>query len=464
MRLKTVFKNDNTKICLIYVILFFFFVFKMFFYINENFNTPDFQAQISYVVYMELNPQVLIPDYSDIPMYTFTEVATSSNDVIYKVNGGGNTCYLGHPPFYYKLMAMFDCVSVGVDGDVFLNCTKLRICNALITSLTMLLVMNIGYKLLSKNNSKWYLHLFFYSIATSLPLYAYLGSSVNNDNLCNLGIVVFWCGLVNYVEEGYSYKTFWLVALGISISVLSKLTAGLIVLLVTFIVIFVDIIKNRKIGIVFNRFFVSTVPIYLLILGYFIKIYSIYGSFQPSYKVYAPAKEVASSSFGAGSTPVTLMEDVVHYFGGLWKTWSGTYNSYYMLTRVEDAAIIYAVVLFLFVGAMILDVYKWIKEKGKSKEVINVAFGMVMIAIIIRQFISHYKIHSNGGYSGGWQSRYYMTCIPIMAMGACEATSFILEKSSKKIIVIEKYMIIALSMALLYFDFIYYIQNVYKFL
>lgn len=456
---------SNVIIYLVYVLLFALFVFKMFFYSNERFAVPDQRAQMSYIIYMEQNPSILVPEFSDIRIYDITETLQEDNQVIYEMEPINQTCYLGHPPLYYKLMQLCGTVELGEGDTVYVNYTKLANCNILLTAFAMLLILITGYKLLEKKNASWYLHLFYVAICTTLPLYGYLGGGVNNDNLCNLGLVIFWMGLVNYLEKGYSYKTFWLVALGLTISTFAKLTAGLIALLVTAIIIVTDIIKTRKLGIIFNKYFVTTMPLYLVVLSYFITIKDKYGSFQPSYKKYAPLEEYLSSSFYVAEEDRvvrTFWQVMEHYFGGLWQTWKATYNSSFMIEREGVVAIGYAIVLILFIGCIGYEIFSYIKGRGKNNSLIATAFGLTIIFVILKQAIGHYNTYLSRGYTGGYQSRYYMPCIPIIAIGACDFLYMIKEKSRIALLEKGKYILLILSIILIYADFFYFLISAYR--
>lgn len=450
----------------IYVVLFAVFVFKMFFYINEDFGTPDALAQMSYATYMELHPDIWVPDFADVPMYKLESAIRENGQTIYMVEDNGGACYLGHPTFYYKLLALFDHVSVDIEGNIFVNYTKIRITNLLLTALTMVLILVTGWKLLKKKDYDWQYHLLFGAIVTSLPLYAYVGSGVNNDNLCNLGLVIVWIGLINYLERGYCYKTFWLVCGGLVITVLSKLSAGLIVVLAVAIMILVDVIKTRKLGIIFNKYFASTLPLYIAPLHYFLSVYVRYKSFQPAYSQY-DIDGYKNSGFyvepGVGEK-ISFGDDIVHYFGGVWETWSATYNSSYMLMREGVWSMVYAVVLILFVGSMVYELVSFVQQKGKRNNMIVFAFGVAVIGFLFSHFMAHYRVHSAGGYSGGTQGRYYMSVLPIIAIGATEMMSMIFEKGEKYRRLIGQWCSILIAFGLIYLDFFYFIFSLDKIL
>lgn len=466
MKVNNIKKNvDAIKIYLAYVVLFSAFVFKLFFYANEDFSTPDSSAHISYIVYMEENEDKLIPQFENIYMYTRVALEEENGETIAVLEKGGLKCYLGHPPLYYKIMQMCDTVQIDENGTAYVNYSKLRNLNIFMSSITMLIVLMAGYNLIKKNGNSWKIHFLYTAICTTLPLYGYVGSGINNDNLCNLGVVIFWIGLLNYVERGYSYKTFWLVSLGIFVSMFAKLTTGLIVVVATLLMIIVDIIKTKKASIVFNKFFASTIPVYIIVLAYFIYIYINYGAFQPSYDIIASQEEFQASPFFVAETEriqLTLWEDVKWFFSGLWRTWVATYTTGFMVERKGIEAIGYVIILFLFCVAIIKEIYVYVKKCPEYNDVISMAFGLSIIAVIIIHCCQHYQGYLSRGYIGGYQARYYMPCIPIIAVGACESINYLRKRCKIWMTYLVDVMTIALACLLIYSDFIYFVIEVYS--
>lgn len=465
-------KNDDIKIYLAYVLLFALFVFKMFFYSNEGFSVADSRAHMSYIIYMEKNSDILIPKFEDIKMYGTTDVQMykegaellQDNRILYKMEPQTATCYLGHPPLYYKLMQLCDVVHIAEDDSVYVDRQKVSVCNIMLLALTMMLVLITGYKVIEKKGGTWEIHLLFVAISTTLPMYAYLGSGATNDNLSNLGIVIFWMGLISYLDRGYCYKTFWLVACGIMISLLSKLTAGLIVALVTVIIVVVDIIKTKKCGIILNKYFVTTLPVYLLTLLYFGIIYVRYGGLQPSYSQVSSLEEFKSGVFYVAEenrVVLTFAELTERFFKGLWQTWNGTYHSSFMIEREGIFALAYVFVLLLFLGAALLEIISYIKKKGKTNNMVSVAFLVALIITVLQQFDNFYTGYMSRGYLGGYQARYYLPCIPIIAMGACECVLHMQIKTNTIMKNIKKYVVIGLAILLTYSDFIYFVTKIY---
>lgn len=447
----------------IYGILFTLFVFKMFFYANEINDVPDQWAQVSYVIYFEENPGKLIPEFENIKMYDEMDTFRSGNSIITEYKKGNDTCYLGHPPFYYKIMQM--CGVVEVEGEyAYVNYTKLCYINILITSLTMIIILVTGFRKLLQRNAGWTVHFLFAVICTCLPLYGYVGSGVNNDNFCNLAMAVFWVGLLSYFEKGYCAKTYWLIAAGIIIAVCSKLTTGLVIVLVSVIFVLFDIVKRKKATIIGNRYLAVTVPLYLIILSYFIIIYARYGTFQPSYSGFAPVEEVQNSSFYVEESmriELTFGEDVKHFFSGLLSTWMGTYNKWYTVSRTGILAVPFILVLILFLLHSGKGLYKFLRNKEMKIDIISSIFAISMIITILIQFRMHRKSYMISGYLGGYQARYYVPCLPVMAFGVCEFVDEFVGRYgniAKRSVQIGA---VIIGVLMIYADFFYYVLRYY---
>lgn len=473
MKKKITIFDDKKKKCVnfqspiwiytIYGILFALFVFKMFFYANEVNNVPDQWAQVSYVIYFEENPGKFIPEFENIKMYEEIDTFRDGNSIITEYKKGNDTCYLGHPPVYYKIMQM--CGVVEIEGNyAYVNDTKLCYINIFITSLTMMLILFTGFRKLLQRNVGWTVHFLFAAICTCLPLYGYVGSGANNDNFCNLAMAIFWVGLLSYVERGYCAKTYLLIALGVIIAVCSKLTAGLVIVLASMIIVLFDIVKHKKGTVICNRYMAMTVPLYLIVFSYFIIMYARYGTFQPSYSGFAPVEEVQRSSFYVEESmriELTFGEDVKHFLSGLLTTWMGTYNKWYMVSRTGILAVPFILVLILFLLYSGKTFYKFLKGKDVEKSIISLALAIAMLITMLIQFRIHRKSYSISGYLGGYQARYYISCLPVIAFGVCEFVDECVAGYGN----IAKRSVqagaVVIGVLMIYADFFYYVLSYY---
>lgn len=449
---------------LIYSMLFAFFVFKMFFYANEINDVPDQAAQRAYIIYFEEHPEVFIPKFEDVKIYGGIRIFEDGNSSILKCQKATTTCYLGHPPFYFKLMQLCDVVDI--DGDyAYVNLTKLCYINIFITSLTMMMALLSGYRQLERSKVGWEVHFLFATICTCLPMYGYIGSGVNNDNLCNLATVIFWLGIISYFEKGYCAKTYWLIAAGVLLAVCAKLTAGLIIIIVCIIIIFTDIAKNRKATIIFNKYFAMTIPLYLIVFSYFLIIYFRYGTFSPSYEGFVSTEEFRSSVFYIeenARTQLSFEADVKHFFTNLLNTWMGTYSIYYTISREGILAVPFILVLILFLVYALINLCRFLRNGNLKIETASTAVAIAIVITVLIQFRMHRTAYLSRGYLGGYQARYYMPCIPVIAFGVSQFAGEVSGRYGKVIKRIVQAGILIVGMLMIYADFFYYILSYYR--
>lgn len=461
-------KNTNSKMLIIYLVysvLFLLFMFKMFFYANEIMGVPDQLAHLSYVIYLEENPEKLITEYENIKMYQVVSTADKDNCRMLELAPDGSTCYLGHPPLYYKLMQICDVIQVQ-DGHIYANMIKISYLNIFLTSVTMLIILYSGFIRLLRQNAGWLLHIVYASVCTCLPLYGYVGSGINNDNLCNLGMAIFIIGILAYLEEGCAKKVYWLIAAGTCISFFSKLTAGLVVLLVCMLVVILDFMKNKNFKILLNKYFAMTIPVYFVTGSYFCAVYAEYKTVQPAYMEYVTKEEFLSSPFFVAEPSrlqLTFLKDVLHFFRGMLDTWTSTYNEGYSVGRGYILAIPFILVLLLFLIQAWRGICHYVKEDGFTVKMFSFVFAAAIAVTIFVQFIRHRNAYLTNGYPGGYQARYYMPCLPAIAFGVCQ---FLNDhrydnKSNGLRGRIANSCVFLMCLLMAYADFFYYLQSYY---
>jgi hypothetical protein len=457
-------RKNRISICIVYCGLFALFMFKMFFYGDEIINVPDQPAQLSYVVYMEKNPHTLIPKFEDIGMYEIADTVEDGNHTKFLLEETGETCYLGHPPFYYKFMQL--CHVIEINGDqVLADMTRIAYINILVTSLTMILILSIGYAKLTELRAGLAIHFMYATICTGLPLYGYLGSGINNDNFCNVGLVVFLLGLISYFDRGYCYTTYWMIALGVLISMFSKLTAGWIVVVTSAVLILFAILKDRNLKIICNKYFVTTIPLYLIVLAYFIRIYTTYGSVQPGYGLLVSAEEYMSSDFYVAEelrTHLTMAQDMVSFLKNMLDTWMATYETHYFVARKGVLAFPFLLVLAAFLVSAAVSIYRYIRRKEFNIETISFAFAVAIATAILRQYRGHWSSYLANGYTGGYQARYYMPCLPVIALCVSRLTVQCGNRLACKWRKAGDAVIVILCCLMIYADFFYYVTAYYK--
>ena len=262
----------NYLIILIYVMAFLFFVFKMFFYAQYYGRFPDEMQHISYIAYLEKNHTV-IPDFNNMKILEQQNVGNvdpntllNNKNIVQEYNFGSSTNYLGHPPLYYQIMRLSRAVHVK-DNLVSVNLFKLRCFNIALSSIGLILILYMGYKRIGKNPI---LHWLYATIIVSVPMLAYGSAGINNDSLALVGLAFFLLGLLRFAEKKRNFVTYLIISLGVFIAFMSKLTSGLVVTISLLSYLILIIIKEKNAWFLVSKEFISTIPIYIVTVAYFL--------------------------------------------------------------------------------------------------------------------------------------------------------------------------------------------------
>ena len=150
---------------------------------------------LSYVIHMARYPS-LLPDFRSMTLYNWAGLR--GNATLYEVYEG-TINNMTHPPLYYHLMALLGGIRFLPDGEAVVDVMRLRIMNMGLSVSAIVLSFYLGHTRI-KSRSPLTHALYAFAIAT-LPMLAYLGTSVNNDNLALLALVICFAGLLRYEEE-----------------------------------------------------------------------------------------------------------------------------------------------------------------------------------------------------------------------------------------------------------------------
>ena len=113
------------------------------------------------------------------------------------------------------------------ENSFLIHFTRLRLFSAAFGLLALAIAFYIGYTRITKKQPA--LHLLYSAIITSVPMFLYNLCGVNNDTFALLGCVLFFLGILRVCEEKRNYATYFLIAGGLVIAVLSKVTAGMLI-------------------------------------------------------------------------------------------------------------------------------------------------------------------------------------------------------------------------------------------
>ncbi|MCC8101913.1 MAG: DUF2142 domain-containing protein, partial [Clostridiales bacterium] len=289
--------SSRTKLlCLfVYAFLFLYALLQMTYYENYVGRTPDEMQHISYIAYLE-EKDVLIPDFTEMTYGTlFSE--NSAMDDVWRLDWTNEAVnYLGHPPLYYQIMRLANAISFESYGTVcVVRIDRLRRFSMAIAALALLLIFYIGFTRLEHRNPC--LHLLYGMITTSVPMMLYGAGGISNDTLALLTVTIYFLGILRFVEQKRDWKTYLLIAVGVTATMLTKTTAGLMTALASVVVIVVCLLREKSWKRLFHRSFFATLPVYLPAVFYFLYIYKLYGTFQPSLADFVSEEYFRNSSF-----------------------------------------------------------------------------------------------------------------------------------------------------------------------
>lgn len=447
-------------ILLIYIAAFTFYIGKMFYYAEEMGGFPDEDAHVGYMLYLETHPGTIIPQFQDMKLAAKLELDEETGRVLYDIVPQAMN-YLGHPPFYYHMLRLFaGCERVTVKW-LYVDLPRLRQFNIFLSSLSMLCIFWLGYSRFRRYSDKILPHAVYAAAAVSIPMAAYNGAGVNNDNLVMLGVILFFAGILRYFEDKTDYLTYFLVGGGFFIAILSKLTAGEIVVVTLGAVVLADLVRGRKLSVFTRRQFWVTTPLYIVPILYYLFIYSRYGVFQPSlqsmnYDYYMTTTFYVPS---ADRIARTAAEYFRYYIKVFLYTWEVLYGNGSWVEKTTGLVSAIGPVLVL-----VLPVVQGIRAfAAKSKDkwvyfVMLAGFGATMVT----QYISAYRTYLSAGYNGGIQARYYI-CLIVFFAYAC-GRFFITEtkEGTKESAVMNALRLAAGSLLiglLIYSDFVFYLLH-----
>ena len=124
-------------------------------------------------------------------------------------------------------------------------------------------------------------------ILISAPNMIYVISGVSNDALTMPAVAIFMLGIIRFYEKKYNILTYFVIAAGINLSLLSKLTTGMIVCIIALGIVLFTFFKEKKIKSIINWRFFITLPLYGVSVIYFWKVYKRFHTIQPNYKALA---------------------------------------------------------------------------------------------------------------------------------------------------------------------------------
>ncbi len=425
--------SRNIAKLIIYILIFVLCILKInYYYQYLDLGMLDETAQISYIAYLDEVDRSVIPDFEDMTLLMpyNKEMAEDPNnfypfeqtDGVYTGMFTGTVNYLGHPPLYYSLMRLTGSITAD-ENYVYVDLLPLRLFNMMIVLSAIIIMFYIGFTRIKR---KPIYHMLFAMLCTSVPLLCYEACMINNDNLALLTVVIFILGALRFVENKINYTTYFILAFGIALSMLTKTTAGLIVLLTAIIYLLWTSIKHRSFNLILNKYFAATLPIYILPLMYFIIMYVKYGTFQPALSSYAYEQYV---NYPAVYIPIHE-RDIVEFWGMMKRFYNAFVSQWQQGVMWEEKytgwANIATGLLWVFPVAYML-ISKVNKRKVRLYFSMTISIFITLCMQLIRAFNDFQYISGHGSA----QSRYYLCSILILSLIAVEFICEIFDNNRK---------------------------------
>ena len=449
----------------IYLLALTFMCYQINFYEQKVGNTPDEITHISYIAYLEKTDE-LIPDFSK--MTVLKKVYNKNEKNYYEFTETTNQ--LGHPSLYYHIMRFANGVESKDNGFV-INFSKLHSFSIKMGLIAILIILYIGYSRISRDVPAF--HLLYVSIISSIPMFTYNISGINNDTLTLLGCAIFALGILRHSEDKNTYITYILIALGMCMTVLGKVTAGAILAIGSLIYVIWKCLSEKSTKSIFNKKFFITSPIYLIAIVYFLKLYLEQGVFQPMLQNIDPETFYNSGFYVDFANRVS--KSVGEYFMYFWEhffaSWTAIASHIALFKETPWYAFNRIVPIIICFTPLILFAFN--KKARYVKSMISLYIAIVLVALL--QFINGFKgFFYTSGYLGAYQSRYYLCIVVILAFivililqklydkGKGSNKNLVYELKGHMCINTKKVSImiaIVMSILLIYGDFIYFLLN-----
>jgi 4-amino-4-deoxy-L-arabinose transferase-like glycosyltransferase len=365
----------------------------------------------------------LLPDFRSMTLYN-TTWKEQDGRVLYEVYTG-TISNMTHPPLYYLLMALLGGVQVLPDGSAAVDIQRLRVLNMALSASAVLLAYYLGYTRI-KSRSPLTHALYAFAVAT-LPMLAYVGTSINNDNLAFLALVVFFAGLLRYEEDRLDWRTYTLIGLGFLVGGMTKLTTALMCLLMLGTVLMLDVIRTKSLRLILNKAFLILLPCILLFLLYEVWIRRTYGSWQPSLYNLDPEYFYRTEFYTSPEKrlPLTLVQFAKRFAEGMGHTWSSFYGETPTLNeRMHNG--VFGIVYWIPVLLTVFAAVRGLVKKNRDRLALPVTVGF--LGAMGYHFYSNWSGYPISGYLGGCQARYYLAMIVPLAYIMCTRIPPLLER------------------------------------
>ena len=399
-----------------------YFLLKQCYYAFAIGGFPDEMEHLSYIIEMVKSPS-LFPKFGSMPLYY---CVSEENGVMIQGIFSGTINNVMHPPLYYLFMALTGGIRILPDGTAAMSLARLRAINMLLSGGAVVLSFRLAYTRLK--DRPCLVHALYAAAVVTLPMLAYGGTGINNDNLAFLALVVFFAGILRYQEDRLDLKTYLLIGVGFLVGSLSKVTAALIMLLMLFTVLVMSIIRTRSLKLIANRNFLITLPCYLLFLVYELLVKKTYGVFQPNLYYLVPDYYYTTQFYVApeNRVPMSLWQYFRFFAGGVGYTWSSLYGRYEGVTAVMNNGQ-FGFVYWIPVFAALFAAVRQCVRRQFDRYTLPVVISF--LGTLVYHFYSNWTGYPVSGYLGAVQARYYLGLIVCFVLIMCEQLTPFFERT-----------------------------------
>lgn len=361
---------------------------------------PDEPVHVSYAAYLEVSGRVL-------PRYEEMRLLDASGSF------GALPGYLAHPPAYYHLLrglahAANDASAAPLDELT----RRLRRLSAPLFAVAAALFLALGARLRAPVSA----HAVFAAAVATVPPLAFVGSAVNNDVLAFLAGGLALLGLARLLEGRSGAATGTLVGSGLALALLSKATAGLLVLVVTAAALALarPSVRWEKDA----RFLLASLPWLLLPALYFVPVLLRYGTPVPSLEVVDPAAFARSAFVEATGTPrlafVPWVQKVMRIFGSTWLSVVGhVWLPVGPLPTLAGPALLAALAAF-----GLAPVRRPVPDADRPARDLARAGAAAAAATLLANLAWAWDAYVTTGHLGGLHARYYLPLLPCLGLAA----------------------------------------------
>ncbi len=361
---------------------------------------PDERAHVSFVAYVGETGRLL-------PRYEEMKLLDDAGRF------GPLSSYLPHPSPYYA--ALDGLVRLGGgDGSASFDAftRRLRRASAALFAAAATLFLYLGWRRAAPLAK----HVVYAAAVATVPPLAFVGAAVNNDVLGFLSGGIALLGLARWLAGRADALTATLVGAGVSLALLSKLTASL---LVTLAVLGALVVTRRfESSAAKRRFALTALPWLVLPALHFAPVLLRYGTPIPSLDVIHPAA-VVRAAFVAGppADPMTLFRwgvMIARIFAATWFSIVG-----HVWIPVGPPVTLAGPVLLLAVAAvgLVAPGRGDVRDERVDRKLARIGAGAFALTLLLN-LVWAYAGYAEAGRVGGINARYYLPILPCLALAA----------------------------------------------